>query len=94
MKLLTEGPVRPGSGIQTSVLCRSDQPVPGGGPGGVPSSRVGAGLLPANGRHRGELAAELQVPAAHFLHLRPHVRLRRQGERDIMRISSELKQNK
>lgn len=65
--------------IGVSLPRRSDQPLPGGGPGLVSSARVGAGLLPADGRHRGELASEHQVPAARLLHLRPHLRLRGQG---------------
>lgn len=60
---------------------RSHQPVPGGGPGLVPSARVGAGVLSADGRQRGELAPQRQVPAARLLHLRPDVRLWGQGGR-------------
>lgn len=63
-----------------SSCCRSDQSVSGGRPGSVSSAGVGAGLLPADGSHRGELASEHQVPAARLLHLRPHLRLWRQGE--------------
>lgn len=68
--------------IKLVLCCRSDQPVPGGGPGGVSSAGVGAGLLSADGGHRGELASEHQVPAARLLHLRPHLRLWGQGQRD------------
>lgn len=61
-------------------VCRSDQPVPRGGPGSLPSARVGARLLSADGRDGGELAAQQQVPAARLLHLRPHLRLWGQSE--------------
>lgn len=60
-------------------VCRSDQPVPRGGPRGVSSARVGASLLSADGRHRGELASKCKVPAARLLHLCLHLRLWGQG---------------
>lgn len=63
------------------LCCRSAQSVPSGGPGGVSSAGVGAGVLSADGRHRGELASEHQIPAARLLHLRPHLGLRGQGQR-------------
>lgn len=66
-------------------VCRSDQSVPRGGPRGISPARVGASLLSADGRHCGELASKRKVPAAHLLHLRLYLCLRRQGGRATQR---------